>query len=441
MRKRAVIVGAGLGGLSAAVHLADSGFEVTVIEKRSRAGGRVRQIPRHGSRPAVDWGQHLLLSCYGESLAFSERLGTRSLLREVTGMTPFVSGPGRIHPYGVSDLPPPFNALAGLSRLTQLHAGERLALVRAALAAAYDLRVKPESMDRLSAATWLRQNGQSANAVRSFWEPLVSATLNTPASEASALLVAQVLDKGFFTLKKGSVPVLPIATLHDVFVEPALKALAGKDGRVLCRHEAKRLVVDGHGRVTAVVDSADREHAADVVILAVPPWDLGRLGQGLAGLDTVSRMAAELPASPIVGVEIWFEKPWLRYPYAGLLGSPIQWVFSLASRNDPTRVSVVMSHADRLIGLGTSEVISLAEEEIRKYFPEARGVGVRDSLVIKEKRATFRGRTGQSALRPACRTGCGNLFLAGDWTATGLPATIEGAIQSGHAAAAATRER
>jgi len=438
---KAVVVGAGLAGLSTAVHLADLGHEVTVLESGPEPGGRVRRIRAPSDRGHVDRGQHLMLGCYRETLAFVGRLGTAALVRRVTGTTPFLSGPGKVHPYRLGPLPAPFHALSAMGGLTQLGWSERVGLIRALVAAKMDLGLTPERLDRANAREWLSRHGQGANAIASFWEPVILATLNVPPEEASAFLLATVLVRAFGGKRADSESILSATTLHDLLVGPAVEAVEVAHGRVACRREAVRLATQGRDRISGVVCRSGEVFEADAFVLAVPPWRLGSLATGLDGLEGTARDARSLGASPIVGVELWFDRPWMPYPYAGLLGSPVQWVFAHVHETGDggARVSAVMSSARRWEHRSRSEIAAESEVELRRYFPESQGARLLDKQVLKAPRATLRGRPGQRALRPGPRTAFTNLCLAGDWTATDLPATIEGAVLSGRLAAEAIR--
>jgi len=237
------------------------------------------------------------------------------------------------------------------------------------------------------------------------------------------------------------VPLLPRTTLHDAFVAPALAAIRSKGGVVHLGTRVERLLMEGPRLVRAVTDSRGHVFTADAVILAIPNWDVGPLLELVPGQESVTRRAEKLAHSPIVTVELWFDRPWFRYPYAGLLGSPVQWLFNHPvdpqDGHEPSfyRLSAVISHAGHLVTTPKEDIIRDCLDEVHRFFPESDTVRVIASTVVKALKATFCARPGQQTLRPACKTSCGNLFLAGDWTHTGLPATIEGAVTSGVEAA------
>jgi squalene-associated FAD-dependent desaturase len=435
--RRAVVVGGGVAGLAAAVRLADRGREVTVLERAREAGGRIGRVDPPTGGPPIDHGQHLLLGCYRETLSLLRRLGSAPDLRPVDGPTPFVSADGAVHPYRVGALPAPLHLAPALAGLTQLSWAERALLARAVAGAVVDLRLGPDGLDRRCAEPWLAAHGQSARAIRDFWEPLVLATLNLPAAEASAFLLAVVLDRIFLGPSANARPLLPRTTLYDLFVPPAARALEARGGRVLCGRDVVRLEAGADGRIAAAACRDGERFAADEFVLAVPAWRLAALADGAPALAPLARSAAALGASPIVCVDVWYDRPWMRHAFAGVLGSTLQWVFApeWPSERAPQRVSLVVSHAVRMIDRPEAEIVALLLEEAGRAFPSARDARPVATRTAKAVRATIRGAPGQRGLRPGPRTPLPNVVLAGDWTATDLPATIESAAASGRRAA------
>ena len=390
-----------------------------------------------GGRAPVDWGQHLMLGCYGATRALVERLGTTSRLRLVREATPFLSGPDRVHGYRAGALPAPLHLLPGLVQLTQLAWRDRIALGRVVLAAKLALRLRRAQLDGWSVATWLRRHGQSDAAIAGFWEPLTVATLNAPVEEASALLLAVVVDRVFSGERDDAVPLLPRGTYHELLVAPALHALSAKGAVVRLGEAVVSLERGRQGEVASVRTSAGRTLSTDAVVLAVPHGAVGPLLEPFPALAELRRAAASLGDAPIVGIDLWFDRDWMAAPFVGLLGGgPVQWVFRGGGRApEGHRVSLVTSHATELLGRRNHDLVAMGRRELARFFPASARAKLLHDLIVKEPRATFRASPGTAALRPPTRTGVPNLFLAGDWTATGLPATIEGAVVSGERAA------
>ncbi|MBW1808353.1 MAG: FAD-dependent oxidoreductase [Deltaproteobacteria bacterium] len=446
--KKVLVIGGGIAGMSASIRLIDAGFQVTLLERSASPGGRIKKLTPRGHAKDIDRGQHLMLGCYHEALALVKRLGTQNQLQRVMGTTPFLSGPGQIHPYRLGRLPSPLHALPGLLGLTQLGLMDRLALGRVVLDAKLQILLDPGKLDGLSAQRWLTRNGQSPKAMHGFWEPLTVATLNLPTKQASALLLATVLDKGLFARQRDAVPLLPKTTLHDLFIAPLHKAIETGGGRVVCRETAREIAVgESSGLVESVTTQSGRIFDADFFLLAIPPWDVPLLLKKNSELEWVSNCAERLSFSPIVGIELWYDRNWMRYPYAGLLNSPLQWIFNhnqdsqLGQNGGSYRVSLVISHAKKQIKSQAEELVAECASEVGRFFPEAQQAKLLGSLVIRAPKATFRAAPGQALLRPPTETNLKNLFLAGDWTDTGLPSTIESAVISGRMADEAIKRR
>ncbi len=297
--------------------------------------------------------------------------------------------------------------------------------------------VKPE---------WLKKHRISENARNLFLEPLILATLNLPSDQGSALLLASVLNKLFAGRRRDALPMLPRATLHDLFVAPAVAAVESNGGQVLCRAAVVDLEPEDKRVAIAFKNGEHVRFDADLIVLAVPAWRFSKLAKAHVELRDTADRAAELSSSPIVDVSLWFDRPIMPYRFAGLLGSPLQWIFSHPSEPNRStgenryRVSAVISHAKSEIGCRNDELARRARTEIERFFPAAKEARQVDQLVIKARRATISARPGQKGLRPGPRTAFGNLFLAGDWTDTDLPATIESAIASGSTVARAVTE-
>lgn len=433
-----VVVGAGLAGLTAALRLADAGRRVVLLERSGAAGGRIRAFRGPHDTP-LDWGQHLLLGAYRATRSLAARLGTAHRLSFVDGPIPLACDDGSRGSYGAGTLPAPLHLLPALAGLSVLPLAERLALGAAAIGAKLDALRRPGGLDRRTAAEWLRAHGQSERAVRCFWAPLVLATCNATPDEASAALLVAVLDRGFFATREDARPILPEGTLDEVLVAPALAELRRLGVELRLREPAAALRLDpATGAVASVVTAGGATLEAEAVVLAVPPWSLGELARPHGALRGLADDAAWLGASGILCLELWFDRAWLAAPFAGMIGGEGQWIFAHGPGAVPgarQRISVVRSG----VGEGPAEpraaLVERAVEELGRFFPESRGSRPVARAVVFEPRATFLGRPGQAAHRPGPATAVRNLFLAGDWTATGLPATIEGAVRSGDAAA------
>lgn len=434
----AVVVGAGLAGLTAAIRLADAGRRVVLLERSGTAGGRARAFRGPHDTP-LDWGQHLLLGAYHATRALAARLGTAHRLSFADGPIPMARADGSHASYRVGALPAPLHLLPALAGLSHLALHERLALGAAALGAKLDARRRPDTLDRRTAADWLRAHGQSDRALRGFWTPLVLATCNADPGRVSAALLVAVLNQGFFATRDDARPILPEGTLDEVLVAPALAELRRLGADVRLREPAAALTLDpSAGAVASVVTARGERLEAEAVVLAVPPWSLPDLTAPHPALRGLGDDAAWLGTSGILCLELWFDHAWLTAPFAGLIDGESHWIFAHGPGAVPgarQRISVVRSAANPALAERRAELPESTVKELRRFFPESSAARLVAHVLVHEPRATFLGRPGQAARRRGPTSPLPNLFLAGDWTATGLPATIEGAVRSGEAAA------
>jgi squalene-associated FAD-dependent desaturase len=315
--------------------------------------------------------------------------------------------------------------LTALLRAPGLSGMDRLRLMRVALAA----RKPDAALDALTVRDWLRSLGQSDEAVRRLWEPLSTAVLNERPERASALGLAQVLRSGF--------PGLGIAAvgLSDLYADPALHYLRARGAEVRLKTPVVRLLEAGE-RCSGVVLSGGERVPAGAVVAALPPADLLQvLPPALAETPFFAR-AARLGDSAIVSAYLWFgaDVP-LGVPFTALLGGFWHWIFDRGRSDSHHVLAFVRSAANDLLAESKETMVRAALADLDRFFPRAARPAPRHALVIKERGATVSLFPGSARLRPEVRTPLERLYLAGDWTATGLPATIEGAVASGHAAA------
>ncbi|GAA1933394.1 hydroxysqualene dehydroxylase HpnE [Streptomyces sodiiphilus] len=453
-RRSALVVGGGIAGAAAALDLADRGWQVTLAEARPRLGGLAFSFRRTGSAGelTVDNGQHVHLRCCtayrrlldrieaGHLAPVQPRLDVPVLDAGAGGARP---RPGRLRR---TALPAPLHLAPALARYPHLSPGERAAAARAAFALR---RLDPAdpALDEQDFAGWLRRHGQSDRGIEALWDLVGVATLNARAADVSLALAAMVFRTGLLT-DAGAADIgaarVPLGEVHHT---RTLAALEGAGVRTLLRTRARRLRPGPGGGWSAVLSEGHRESGetrADAVILAVPPSAAHHL-MPAGALPDAGRLL-KIGSAPILNIHVVYDRPVLRTAFFAALGSPVQWVFD---RTGPSGLS-------RLPGAGGSQYLavsqSAARDEIdlpagvlrKRYLPEldrllpaARQATVRDFFVTRERTATFAPTPGVGRLRPGPVTGAGGLYLAGAWTATGWPATMEGAARSGLAAARA----
>jgi hydroxysqualene dehydroxylase len=428
--RSAIIVGGGLAGITAALDLADAGASVTLLEVRPRLGGAAYSFERDGLE--VDNGQHVFLRCCVHYRALLRRLGVegRTVLQDRLSITVLAPG-GRRGTLCRSRLRAPFHLAASLARYPFLTTSERLRMARVALALSLD-REDP-ALDGQTFGAWLRQQGESEAAIEAIWNLIALPTLNLPADEASLQLAAMVFQVGLLNSSAaGDVGYarVPLSQLHG---EPAERALreAGVELRLRVR---VRSVAPSAGGLTVESDAGPLE--AGLVVLAVPHLRAA----GMLPPGTVPQQLEELGISPILNLHVLYDRKVTDLDFAAGVGTPVQWLFDRTESSGLERgqhLAISISGADREMDKTNGELREEFLPALAALLPQAREARVEDFFVVRENAATFRATPGSAALRPGPDTALPGLVLAGAWTDTGWPATMEGAVRSGHAAAEA----
>jgi squalene-associated FAD-dependent desaturase len=426
-----VVVGGGIAGITAACELADAGLKVTLVEKRSFLGGRAYSYLDKRSGLEVDNGQHVFLGCCEEYIRLLKRLGVwhkahlqkRMRVRvidKVWGESVLESEP----------LPPPLHLLPSLLRFRSLSPTEK---VRAAYAMA---RVRSldeaarRDQDGVTFADWLRAQGQAENAIRGFWNLIVLPTLNGDVTTVSADLALMVFQEGFLRDRNGANVGWAKVGLTALLAEAAREHIESRGGEVsLGQGISKLRVQDGRAAVAGPGDEAE------FVVLALDPGSLlSSLPKPLRDEPFFARIN-QIGTSPIVNVHLWYDRQVTDMEFAAFLNTPLQWVFNKSrlwgQEGDGQYLDISLSGAEEFAEMPTQEIIGLFGREVQSLFPAARTAELKRALVVKQRDATFAARPGVSRLRPGQRTPVDNLFLAGDWTDTGWPATMESAVRSG----------
>lgn len=450
-----VVIGGGWAGLSCAAALAGQGIQVTLLEKRNRLGGRACSFPDSSTGDEVDNGQHLLMSCFSESLRFLERIGTADGIHFQDNLEVAMIDPsGRRSAFHCAPLPAPLHLLGGVLGHGALRLSDRLRLIRSWR----NIRRRLATPERSSAREpggsgtdttveeWLDHLGQTPGTRRAFWHPMAIATLNEDPRQASSALFEVVLRQVLQGGRPGSrlgLSQVPLSRL----VDPAVRRyVEERGGRVILNAGVSRIGLERDG-VRSVRLRDGSEIAASVVVSAVPPTVLPRiLPEEIPPEDPFFGRARDVGSSPILSVHLWYDRSILDLAFAGLLDSPVHWIFGArrGHRSDEDagqRVALVSSGARELMDRPAEDLARLADAEVRRYLPAAREAVLEHSVVLKERSATFAPGPAAQELRPAQATPIPNLFLAGDWTDTGLPGTLESAVLSGHRCAGLIADR
>jgi hydroxysqualene dehydroxylase len=445
MSFKVAVVGGGLAGITAAIALAETGADVTLLEARPRLGGATCSFNRDGL--TVDTGQHIFLGCCEAYRGLLDKLGMTGHVHTQDRFDVTVLAPGgRKGRLRRTALPGPLHMLPALGRYPFLAWNERLSVARPALALRFVDPGKP-AVDNQRFGDWLAAHGQNERSRRALWDLFSVSALNIAGDDASLALAAVVVKTGLLGKNNAAdigVPALPLGELHG----DAGATLLGKLGaRVSLGAKVSAIEhraiepVDGGG---FTVRLADEELAADAVVLAVPHEKAAPLMPPGALPEQAVAAWAGLGASPIVNVHVIYDRPVMDQPFVAAIDSPVQWVF------DRTRISgmdrpghqylaISLSAADQYADTPVAELRAQFVPALAELFPAAREATVAEFFVTRERRATFRQAPGTAALRPRAATGRPGLVLAGAWTDTGWPDTMEGAVRSGLAAAVELR--
>jgi zeta-carotene desaturase len=429
-----VIIGGGFAGLSAATALAERGVSVLVLEARPSLGGRATAFTDPVTGERVDNGQHVLVGAYRETFAFLRRLGTEQHVHLQRNLTiEIIDRLGYRSRLSCPALPAPLHLVAGAMRWNAITWRDRLAL--RGLRRFVGRRSSSASRAREGRETvreWLVHHGQTPRLIELLWEPLAVASLNQSIDDAAGEAFSGVVSRMFTNDRRDCALGLPRKALDELYAVPARAFIERAGGEVRTNAPA-RIAVDGRPTVS-VRDDVFHPRA---VICAAAWYSLSSVFVSPPeSLANVIAAADATLSSPIVTVNLWFDRPVTGDAFVGLPGRAMQWVFDKRALygDESSHLSLVSSGATSLVGRENQEIIDLALEELREALPAARQATLRRAVVVREKRATFSVAPGQPP-RPSTKTSVPGLFLAGDWIDTGLPATIESAVVSGHAAA------
>lgn len=436
-----LIIGGGFAGLAAAVDLADRGLKVMLLERRSFLGGRAYSFTDKTTGDTVDNGQHLMMGCYHHTLRFLEKIGSLGKLKfqqnpQVDFLSLSASGQTQHASFSCPPLPAPLHLLAGLFKLQTIGWRDRLNALRVGM----ELRRLNGNRAELADITvreWLTGLGQTETMQRRFWDLVALATLNEKADRASADMFARVLDQAFMHSRQDSTMVISKVGLSDLYTDDARQFVEQRGGTIRLNAEVARIEFDRVRAVAVELNTGERI-AAGAIISAVPYSALPRMiAPEIFDASPSLRHIAQFKSVPIVSVNLWYAQPVTGVEFSGLLESRIEWMFNKKAisgdgKSSHQHLALVVSGAHEAAKLSKEKLIAIAVAEIERFFPTARRQKPVHAFVVREHDATISHTVGTARLRPSHKTEFENFFLAGDWTNTGLPATIESAVQSGH---------
>ena len=431
-----IVLGGGLAGITAALDCADAGRTVTLLEVRRRLGGAAYSFEREGLQ--MDNGQHVFLRCCEAYRGLLERLGSAHLVEVQESLSIPVLRPGR--PASVlrrSSLPAPLHLTGALARYPHLSARGRLGAARAAVGL-MRLDLDDPALDGVTFGDWLARHGQDHEAVAALWDLVALPTLNLPAADASLALAAFVFRRGLLSGADAGDIGFHVGTLQSIIGDPALAALEESGVEIRFGWRAEHLTRGGEGlEIEGRSGEGQERLTAPSVIVALPHNRAGALLEPLLGPH--AGLPAELESSPIVNLHVVYSSRVFDEQFAAGVGTPVQYLFDrTAAGGAPAGcqyLAVSLSGAAREMEMSVDQLREQYIPALAELLPRSREVRVEQFLVTREHAATFRAAPGTAALRPASRTPVAGLALAGNWTDTGWPATLESAVLSGHAAA------
>jgi len=438
-KPQVIIIGGGLAGLAAACELADHGHEVVLAERRSSLGGRAYSFPDPQGQGEIDNGQHVFLKCCTYYIRFLQKLGVWGKTRMQKRLRVAVIDPDTgASTLESSSLPAPFHLLPSFLRFRHLSPLDKARAAYAMLSILFTDRTKNNKLDSISFYRWLKDHGQTEAAIDRFWNLIGLATLNDHVRRVSADLAMMVFQEGFLKRADGANVGYAAVGLTSLVGTEARRYIEERGGRVLLGQKTEELLLEGE-RIAGARLANGSILRGECYVCAVPHQMLPTLIPPSLRADPFFRPASKLTTSSIVNIHIWYDRPVMDLDFAAFINSEAQWVFNKSKMwhlaGDGQYLDISLSGAQQYIELPEEELIERFTCELRRLCPKARRARVERCLVVKQPQATFAAVPGSAKYRLPCRTPIENLFLAGDWTATGWPATMESAVRSGLACA------
>jgi zeta-carotene desaturase len=441
-----IVIGGGLAGLAAGVALAESGWRVKLFEQRPYLGGRATSyvLP---SGEHVDNCQHVTLGCCTNLDDFYRRVGSANKVKFFDRLF-FLDPQGRSGAMQAGILPAPFHMTGSFATFAPLSLGDKLSIARAMMRILFT-GGKPKEVATaagISMLDWLKSQKQTPRAIERFWRVVLVSALDEELDRTDARFGIDVFWKAFLSNRTGyrmGVPAVPLAELYD----GCRIAIERMGGEVTLRSPVRAIRFE-NSSITSVQFDSERQESADAYVFAIPHTALDNLlPQQIKSANPALGSLDKIKVSPITGVHFWFDRPVTNEPFLTLLDTNVQWVFNKTALytdqsdapvpGEQQYLQLVISASYDLLKKSREEIIDLCLKEIQQALPAAREARLVKATVIKEAAATFSPEPGVDRFRPSQTTNTPGLFLAGDWTATGWPATMEGAVRSGYLAAEA----
>ena len=421
--------------MAAALELAENGSQVELFEQKRRLGGRVGSFRDSKTGELVDYCMHVSMGCCTSFLDFIQRTGVEDCFARHRRLA-FIGPDGEVCPFDSWRwLPAPLHLLPGFARLRYLTYRERLSVGRCLLRMG---RLGPDDWRDKTAGQWLHEQGQTPRTIDRFWSVVLVSALGDTVDRVALSMARKVFVDGFMGSVDGYEVLLPTVPLGEIFDERVGRQLQ-ELGVTIRLGTSVQSIEMAAKRAESLVTTDGRQHGFDALVVAVPWTTIERLiAPEQRGLLHADWKVNQIESSAITAVHLWFDREIMELPHAAFVGRGIDWVFRQGrSKTDPRgcHYQIVISASQRSGDLSKDALLAHVLSDLRSVFPEARSAELLHHRIITEPNAVFS--VTPACLRHRCEsvTGVSNVFLAGDWTATGWPATMEGAIRSGYEAA------
>jgi squalene-associated FAD-dependent desaturase len=419
--KRCLIIGGGLAGLSAASILSSKKFNVTLIESSPKLGGRTYSFRDKETDSEIDNGQHIMMGCYKETLQFVKLIGAENNFDYQENLfLKFIDREKNQFQINASSSFYPLNLLKAILNFDALTSDDKISFIILLLKLPI---LSKNALKKITVIEWLENENQNPNTIKNFWEILCVGALNTNLEKASAFVFYEVLMQIFYKGNFASTIILPKHGLSESIINPASQFIKSNGGEIILSEVINEFVIKCQKMVSIKSENKIYDNF-DYVISAIPLYALEKI----IPKNTLN-INLELEYSTILNIHIWLKENNLNEKFYGLLDSTLHWIFVKENH-----VNIVISDANYLADKSKEEIYDLVTEELLQFTSITRENTLKYKI-IKEKRATFVPAVETLNKRPNSKTSIKNLFLAGDWTNTGLPSTIESAVKSGRIAA------
>lgn len=419
--KHCIVFGGGIAGLTSAAYLTKQNIKVTLLESSPKLGGRAYSFTEQKSNNVVDNGQHILMGCYSDTINFLKLIGAKeNFIYQKSLQINFLTQAGKLVRLKSFTSLYPFNLLIALLNFKAITFTERLSLLRFVIKLPF---VSHQKLSNKNIREWLEEEKQSDDTIKSLWEIIAVGALNTNIDKASAFMFREILMKIFFNGNFASTIILPKYGLSDAYVKSAKEYIELNGGKIKLSSSVKEFIISDN-KIVGIKTADEVYKDFDYVISAIPFYAFNNIYPELFLDEKI-----EFEYSSILNIHIWLKNNPMKEQFYGLIDSPVHWIF-----NKGNHINLVISDADYLIDKPAEEIYKMCVGELIKH-AKLKESDFSHYKVLKEKRATFVPSNKIDYLRPSSNTKIANLFLAGDWTDTGLPSTIESAVKSGRVAA------